>query len=195
MKVLCFTKLNRKIASTYFEGFMPVIPLPGPVEIDECYLRSRKRGNHGRIPNPAEIIFGIKCSFLCQFNCLTDKDLTKSGYYLAPTQETRIRWLFNDWRQIKSEVISNGFNVFTQFKEDSQSQISNSEVISPEDAQEDAHLLYESGVSEEADEDNEKRSDNSSDSSKMDQDEIDAIYDSQFLRFEKCDKTDVQKKQ
>ena len=40
---------------------MPMISLPGPVEIDECFLGSRMRGNHGRIPNPAKVIFGIKC--------------------------------------------------------------------------------------------------------------------------------------
>ena len=38
-----------------------MVSLPGPVEIDECYLGSRVRGSHGRIPNPAKIIFGIKC--------------------------------------------------------------------------------------------------------------------------------------
>ena len=40
---------------------MPMISLPGPVEIDECYLGAKMRGNHGRVSNPAEIIFGIKC--------------------------------------------------------------------------------------------------------------------------------------
>ena len=56
MKILCFTKLNKKIVSTYFEGLMSVIPLPGLGEIVKCYIRSRKR-NHGRIPNPTGIIF------------------------------------------------------------------------------------------------------------------------------------------
>ena len=40
---------------------MPMVSLPGPVEVDECYIGSRMRGNHGRIPNPSKIIFGIKC--------------------------------------------------------------------------------------------------------------------------------------
>jgi len=40
---------------------MPVISLPGPVEIDECHLRGRIKGNIGRFPAPANIIFGIKC--------------------------------------------------------------------------------------------------------------------------------------
>jgi len=38
-----------------------MITLLGPVEIDECYLGEKVRGNHGRIPHPSEIIFGIKC--------------------------------------------------------------------------------------------------------------------------------------
>jgi len=40
---------------------MPMISVPGPVEIDECHLAARMRGNHGRPPNPGQIIFGIKC--------------------------------------------------------------------------------------------------------------------------------------
>ena len=38
-----------------------MISLPGPVEIDECHLQGRRRGNHGRLPSSANIIFGIKC--------------------------------------------------------------------------------------------------------------------------------------
>lgn len=40
---------------------MPVITVPGPVEIDECHLWARIRGAHGRHPAPGTIIFGIKC--------------------------------------------------------------------------------------------------------------------------------------
>lgn len=40
---------------------MPLISLPGPIEIDEVHLAARMRGNHGRPPNPGQIIFGIKC--------------------------------------------------------------------------------------------------------------------------------------
>ena len=40
---------------------MPLIFVPGPVEIDEVHLGARMRGNHGRPPNPSEVVFGIKC--------------------------------------------------------------------------------------------------------------------------------------
>ena len=40
---------------------MPIIQLPGPVEIDECHISARVRGSHGRIPSPGSIVFGIKC--------------------------------------------------------------------------------------------------------------------------------------
>jgi len=40
---------------------MPLITLPGPVEIDECHLGAKIRGAHGRVPAPKKIVFGIKC--------------------------------------------------------------------------------------------------------------------------------------
>ena len=43
------------------QHFLPLITLPGPVEIDECHLTGRKKGPIGRIPAPANIIFGIIC--------------------------------------------------------------------------------------------------------------------------------------
>ena len=47
--------------SAYFRKFMPMISLPGPVEIDECHVGARIRGKHGRLPAPGKIVFGIKC--------------------------------------------------------------------------------------------------------------------------------------
>lgn len=40
---------------------MPVISLPGPVEIDECHIGGRVKGSHGRLPAENKIIFGIFC--------------------------------------------------------------------------------------------------------------------------------------
>ena len=40
---------------------MPLITLPGPVEIDECVVGAKVRGAHGRPPAPGKIVFGIKC--------------------------------------------------------------------------------------------------------------------------------------
>ena len=60
-KNLTNVTLNRDLVSEYFQRFMPLISVPGPVEIDECHLGSRVRGRHGRIPNPGQVVFGIKC--------------------------------------------------------------------------------------------------------------------------------------
>ena len=54
-------KLFRCLVSMYFQQFMPMISLPGPVEIDECHVGAKVRGAHGRPPAPGKIIFGIKC--------------------------------------------------------------------------------------------------------------------------------------
>ena len=51
----------RNIVSLYFKQFMPMITLPGPVEIDECHIGARVRGKFGRPPAPGKIVFGIKC--------------------------------------------------------------------------------------------------------------------------------------
>ena len=51
----------RNIVSFYFQQFMPMITLPGPVEIDECHIGARVRGKFGRPPAPGKIVFGIKC--------------------------------------------------------------------------------------------------------------------------------------
>jgi len=40
---------------------MPMISLPGPVEIDECMISAKVRGHNGRPPNPGAIVFGMKC--------------------------------------------------------------------------------------------------------------------------------------
>jgi hypothetical protein len=38
--------------------YMPVIELPGPVEIDETFIGAIRRGNHGRIPGRHLTVFG-----------------------------------------------------------------------------------------------------------------------------------------
>ena len=38
-----------------------MITLPGPVEIDECMISAKIKGQHGRRPNPGTIVFGIRC--------------------------------------------------------------------------------------------------------------------------------------
>lgn len=43
---------------------------------------------------------------------LTDKDLTKSGYYKPPTREDRMEWISWSWAQISSTTMSNGFNIY-----------------------------------------------------------------------------------
>jgi len=40
---------------------MPIITVPGPVEIDECHIGAKIRGKVGRPPAPGKIVFGIKC--------------------------------------------------------------------------------------------------------------------------------------
>jgi len=40
---------------------MPIITVPGPVEIDECHVGAKIRGKVGRPPAPGKIVFGIKC--------------------------------------------------------------------------------------------------------------------------------------
>jgi len=41
---------------------MPIVTLPGPVEIDECHIGAKIRGQFGRRPPaPGKIVFGIKC--------------------------------------------------------------------------------------------------------------------------------------
>ena len=40
---------------------MPIISLPGPVEVDECHVGARIRGAHGRPPAPGKVVFGISC--------------------------------------------------------------------------------------------------------------------------------------
>ena len=40
---------------------MPMISLPGPVEIDECHIGAKIRGRFGRPPAPGKVVFGIKC--------------------------------------------------------------------------------------------------------------------------------------
>ena len=40
---------------------MPLISLPGPIEIDECHVGAKIRGAHGKPPAPGKAVFGIKC--------------------------------------------------------------------------------------------------------------------------------------
>jgi len=46
----------RNIISVYFEQFMPMITLPGPIEIDECHIGARVRGKFGRPPAPGKMV-------------------------------------------------------------------------------------------------------------------------------------------
>ena len=38
---------------------MPFIELDGPIEIDETFIGSRRRGQIGRVPGMQEVIFGM----------------------------------------------------------------------------------------------------------------------------------------
>ena len=49
----------RKIVSLFLRNFLPIVSLPGPIEIDEMHLGARVRGAHGRLPVPSQTIFGI----------------------------------------------------------------------------------------------------------------------------------------
>ena len=40
----------RGMISAYLREFMPLLILPGPIEIDETYIGAKRRGNHGGIP-------------------------------------------------------------------------------------------------------------------------------------------------
>lgn len=40
---------------------MPLISLPGPIEVDECHVGAKIRGRFGRPPAPGKIVFGMKC--------------------------------------------------------------------------------------------------------------------------------------
>ena len=51
----------RCVVSIYLKQFMPMITLPGPVEIDEYHVGAKIRGAHGRRPAPGQVVFGIKC--------------------------------------------------------------------------------------------------------------------------------------
>ena len=44
--------------SCYLQKFLPLLELPGPVEIDETYIGTRRRGYHGRIPAQKATVFG-----------------------------------------------------------------------------------------------------------------------------------------
>jgi len=47
--------------SSYLQRYIPLINLPGSVEIDECHLSGRRKGDHRRLPAPVNMIFGIIC--------------------------------------------------------------------------------------------------------------------------------------
>ena len=49
----------RIILKLYLQQFIPLISLPGPVEIDETQLGARRRGSHGRLPSRAQLVFGL----------------------------------------------------------------------------------------------------------------------------------------
>src|SRR5262249_18308268 len=90
------------IVSTYFQSHMPLISIPGPIEIDECHLGSRMRGSHGRPPNPSQIIFGIKCR-------------TTGLLLLFPVQNKSQETLFPiivDHVDEESEIISDKFSSY-----------------------------------------------------------------------------------
>ena len=51
----------RESLSYYFQNFMPVIHLDGPIiEIDEMWLGAKKKDPRGRKPAISQLIFGIK---------------------------------------------------------------------------------------------------------------------------------------
>ena len=49
----------RKMVSVFLVEFLPMIQLPGPVEVDETFIGARRRGDHGRIPARHLVVFGI----------------------------------------------------------------------------------------------------------------------------------------
>jgi transposase-like protein len=44
--------------SEYLNRYIPMISFSGEIEVDEMFLGARRRGHHGRLPHPSEIIFG-----------------------------------------------------------------------------------------------------------------------------------------
>jgi hypothetical protein len=48
----------RKAVGMYLSAYLPIIQLPGPVEIDETFIGARRRGDHGRIPGKHLTVFG-----------------------------------------------------------------------------------------------------------------------------------------
>ena len=43
---------------------------------------------------------------------LSQKNLTKSGYFQAPTREDRVAWISWAWENVTETIVSNGFNVY-----------------------------------------------------------------------------------
>ena len=48
----------RRVVAAYLSTYLPVIQVPGPVEIDETFIGAHRRGNHGRIPGAHLTVFG-----------------------------------------------------------------------------------------------------------------------------------------
>ena len=43
---------------------------------------------------------------------LSQKNLTKSGYFQAPTREDKVAWISWAWENVTETTVSNGFNVY-----------------------------------------------------------------------------------
>ena len=48
----------RSVIKLYLQDYIPLISLPGPIEIDEAQLGTRRRGSHGRLPGQPQLVFG-----------------------------------------------------------------------------------------------------------------------------------------
>ena len=57
--------LFRALISHYLRDFLLLLKLSGPIEIDETFIGSKRRGNHGRLSGRQLTIFGINVYFRC----------------------------------------------------------------------------------------------------------------------------------